>query len=80
VRGFIRASQGGGAPKRLTALLLSPSIPGIIGNDLPFTMLPPCAWRDAPAGPAPVVAGLRQFFCGWFGIGRVVVGMDLPKL
>jgi hypothetical protein len=36
-----------------------------------FTMLTACAWRDTPAGPAPVVAGLRTFFGGWLGIGRV---------
>jgi hypothetical protein len=40
-----------------------------------FAMLTACAWRDAPAGPAPVVAGLRQFLGGWLGIGRIVVGM-----
>jgi hypothetical protein len=40
-----------------------------------FTMLTACAWRDAPAGPAPVVAGLRAFLGGWPGIGRIVVGM-----
>jgi hypothetical protein len=26
-----------------------------------FTMLTACAWRDSPAGPAPDVAGLRQY-------------------
>jgi hypothetical protein len=40
-----------------------------------FTMLTACAWRGTPAGPAPVVAGLRQFLGGWLGIGRIVVGM-----
>jgi hypothetical protein len=38
-------------------------------------MLIACAWRDTPAGPTLVVAGLRQFLGGWLGIGRVVVGM-----
>jgi hypothetical protein len=38
-------------------------------------MLTACAWRNAPAGPAPVVAGLRTFLGGWLGIGRIVVGM-----
>jgi hypothetical protein len=38
-------------------------------------MLTACAWRDAPTGPAPVVAGLRTFLGGWLGIGRIVVGM-----
>jgi hypothetical protein len=38
-------------------------------------MLTCCAWRDAPAGPAPVVAALRVFRGGWLGIGRIVVGM-----
>ena len=36
-----------------------------------FTMLTACAWRDVPAGPAPVVAGLRTFLGGWLGIGRI---------
>jgi hypothetical protein len=40
-----------------------------------FTMLTACAWREAPAGPTPVVAGLRTFLGGWLGIGRIVVGM-----
>jgi hypothetical protein len=40
-----------------------------------FTMLTACAWRDAPAGPAPVVAGLRTFLGGWLGVGRIGVGM-----
>jgi hypothetical protein len=40
-----------------------------------FTMLTACAWRDSPAGAKPIVAGLRQFFGGWLGIGRVTVGM-----
>lgn len=40
-----------------------------------FTMLTACAWRDSPAGPAPVVAGLRTFLGGWLGIGRILVGM-----
>jgi hypothetical protein len=40
-----------------------------------FTMLTACAWRDAPTGPTPVVAGLRTFLGGWLGIGRIVVGM-----
>jgi hypothetical protein len=40
-----------------------------------FTMLTACAWRDSPAGPTPVVAGLRAFLGGWLGIGRIVVGM-----
>jgi hypothetical protein len=40
-----------------------------------FTMLTACAWRDSPAGPAPVVAGLRTFLGSWLGIGRIVVGM-----
>jgi hypothetical protein len=40
-----------------------------------FTMLTACAWHDAPAGPAPVVAALRTFLGGWLGIGRIVVGM-----
>ena len=44
-------------------------------HHLLFTMLTACAWRAAPAGPAPVVAGLRQFLGGWLGIGRIVVGM-----
>ena len=39
-----------------------------------FTMLTACAWRDAPAGPAPVVAGLRTFLDGWLGIGRILSG------
>jgi hypothetical protein len=40
-----------------------------------FTTLTACAWRDAPSGPARVVAGLRTFLGGWLGIGRIVVGM-----
>jgi hypothetical protein len=40
-----------------------------------FTMLTACAWRNSPAGPALVVAGLRTFLGGWLGIGRIVVGM-----
>jgi hypothetical protein len=40
-----------------------------------LTMLTTCAWRETRAGPAPVVAGLRQFLGGWLGIGRIVVGM-----
>jgi hypothetical protein len=40
-----------------------------------FTMLTACASRDAPTGPTPVVAGLRQFLGGWLGIGRMVLGM-----
>jgi hypothetical protein len=40
-----------------------------------LTMLTVCAWRDSPAGPPPVVAGLRTFLGGWLGIGRIVVGM-----
>jgi hypothetical protein len=37
-------------------------------------MLTACAWRDIPAGPAPIVAGLGTFLGGWLGIGR----MSLP--
>jgi hypothetical protein len=40
-----------------------------------FIMLTACAWRDAPASLAPVVAGIRRFLGGWLGIGRIVVGM-----
>ena len=40
-----------------------------------FTMLTACAWRDSPAGPTPVVAGLRTFLGGWPGVGRIAVGM-----
>jgi hypothetical protein len=38
-------------------------------------MLTACAWRDSPAGPAPVVASLHPFLGGWLGVGRIVVGM-----
>jgi hypothetical protein len=41
-----------------------------------FTILTACAWRDAPAGPAPVVAGRcgeegrRATFYPWESLGR----------
>jgi hypothetical protein len=40
-----------------------------------FTMLTACAWRDTPAGAPPLITGLRQFFGGWLGLGRVTLGM-----
>jgi hypothetical protein len=43
-------------------------------------MLTACAWRDSPAGPAPVVAGLRTFLGGWLGIGRIVSAWPAREL
>src|SRR5687767_8338590 len=41
-------------------LTIQPSVLARADEVLLFTMLTACAWRDSPAGPAPVVAGLRR--------------------